>query len=256
MIRDGDFFTVYDLRASVAQVTSVDMRKYLKNTGFCRPDEYAQKQMALYGDIKSSAAALDKQLKDAGFKTKYKFSYKYNIPGLTSEDIVQDAYKLEYFYLLAIGEIQGSVRPGQQANVDKMLNDAARISYYYAQYVWKLNPESRFDYALRFDVQRDWGFVICFLLGVGFGFHPKDVYEFVINHNNPYLSQKQRDELYKKQLVFKNWCQNKFDIDTGCLVFCPEHQEKLRKILTKSDTPYLVQCVQDIIQRFCPQKIR
>ncbi len=256
MIKDGDLFTVYDLRESVAQVTAVDMRKYLKNADFGGAEEYAQKQMALYGDIKSSAVALDKQLKDAGYKTKYNFSYKYNIPGLTSEEIVHDAYKLEYFYSLAIGDVRGGVRPGRQAAVENVLNDAARLSYYYAQYIWKLNPASRFDYVQRFDVQRDWGFVICFLLGVGFGFHPKDVYEFVINHNNPYLSQKQRDELYKKQLVFKNWCQNKFNIDTGCLVFCAEHQEKLRKILTKSDTPYLVQCVQDVVRRFVVQKTR
>lgn len=244
MIKDGDFFTVADLKKSVAQATGVDVQKYLKNRLVLNPDSYAEQNIQLYADIKSSALALDKQLKDSGFRTKYKFSYDYNIPGLSYDEIVRDAYKLEFFYSLAVGDTKKKVKPESKKALVNAFFDAARVSYYYAQYIWATNPSSRFDYSQRFNPQRDWGFVISFLLGVGFRFHPKDVYEFVVNHNNPYLNQAQRDGLYAKQLDFKNWCMDTHKIDTGCLVLCAEHQEKLRKILNRTDTPYFVQQVQ------------
>ena len=234
MIQNGDLFTVEDLKASVHQVTDVDFSsiKGAKMT----PQQYADENILLYQDIKSSAVGLDCSLRYAGFKTTYRFAYDYNIPGLTYDDIVNDAYKLEYFYKVVCQYVQ-------QTNLfpkAKVFDDAARLSYYYAQYLWAANPSARFDYAKKLDVYCDWGRVLCFLLGVGFRFHPRDVYEFVMNFNNPSLGQKEMQMERQKQQVFKDWCAE-HSVDTGCLVLCDAHQEKLRKIINKTDTPYVLQ---------------
>lgn len=240
MIQNGDKFTVLDLNASVREATSVDMWRHVHNVKMSS-DEYVKKCLKLYSDVKSSAVSLDKQLKDAGFKTTYRFAHEYNIVGLSFERIVSDAYKLEYFYKLATAN--PNIKFGHKAAVAKIFDDVARVSYYYAQYIWALNPMARFDYADKIHMYRDWGTVINFLLGVGFQFHPKDVYEFTMRHNAIDLNEAGRRELYARQLTFKNWCMNKYNIDTGCLVLCQEHQDKLSRILTRSDTPYVWQVI-------------
>ena len=245
MIQNGDKFTVYDLRDSVHEATSVDLNQHIaciKKT----PYEYAKQQIKLYSDTKSSAINLDLQLWDAGFKTTYKFSHDYRIDGLTYDKIITDAYKLEYFYKKATNPKLG-VRFGHRDAVSRIFDDAARVSYYYAQYIWSLNPKSCFDYATRFHMYRDWGLILNFLLGVGFQFHPRDINEFITHHNAPGLSKAEYDKMYQEQLVFKNWCANKYNIDTGCLVLCPEHREKLSKILTRTDTPYAIQLLRQLI---------
>ncbi len=250
MIQNGDFFTVQDLIQAVAQVVEYDVKSCLaknKNVDLLKmtPRDYAQKKIELYADIKSSAKYLDEQLKHKGFKTNYRFAYEYNLPQVLSTDrVVFDAYQLEYFYKLAVSGLD--VKPNRRQHLNKIYDDAARVSYYYAQYVWALNPGAVLGLNNYLDMYRHWGFVLSYLLGVGFNFHPKDVYEFVVNHNNPGLVSVQREELYNKQLVFKNWCAGRYGIDTGCLVLCPEHQEKLRRILTGTDAPLYVQKLKSV----------
>ncbi len=250
MIQNGDKFTVLDLCEFVRSVTSADLRKHVACVK-SNPDKYAKKQMELYGNTKSSALSLDKQLRDAGFKTTYKFSHDYRIDGLTYDNIVNDAYKLEYFYKLAT-DPSLNVLFGHRKDIRTFFNDAARVSYYYAQYIWALNPSARFDYATRFHMYRDWGLILNFLLGVGFQFHPRDINEFITHHNAPDLSKAEYDKMYTEQLVFKNWCAHKYNIDTGCLVLCPEHRTKLSKILTRTDAPYVIQ----LLRRLIPTHLR
>ena len=231
MIQNGDLFTVNDLKESVRQVTDglYPGRAEL-------PAQYADRQIELYADIKSSAANLDKSICDAGFKTTYRFQYDYNIPGLTHDEIVKDAYKLEYFYKIGCD----LARKNKNVYANRRMDDAARVSYYYAQYIWAANPVARFDYAKKLDMYMDWGRVLCFLLGVGFKFHPRDVYEFVMNFNNPNLNDAEMRAERQKQQVFKDWCA-RHGVDTGCLVLSDANRDKLRKIITKTDTPYFLQ---------------
>ncbi|MBE6456683.1 MAG: hypothetical protein E7008_01945 [Alphaproteobacteria bacterium] len=245
MIQNGDKFTLLDLRDSVRQVLGNDMREHIHNIKQT-PDLYAKRQISQYADIKSSAINLDKQLRDAGFKTTHKFSYDYNISWLLYKDIINEAYRLEYFYNLATNP-RLNIKFGHRDAVHHIFDDAARVSYYYAQYIWALNPSARFDYATRFHMYRDWGLILNFLLGVGFQFHPRDINEFITHHNAPDLSRAEYDKMYTEQLVFKNWCANKYNIDTGCLVLCPEHRAKLAKILTRTDTPYVIQLLRRLI---------
>lgn len=250
MIQNSDKFTLLDLRDSVRQVLGNDMREHIHNIKQT-PDLYAKRQIAQYADIKSSAINLDKQLRDAGFKTTHKFSYDYNISWLFYKDIINEAYRLEYFYNLATNP-RLNIKFGHRDAVRRIFDDAARVSYYYAQYIWALNPSARFDYATRFHMYRDWGLILNFLLGVGFQFHPRDINEFITHHNAPDLSRGEYDKMYTEQLVFKNWCANKYNIDTGCLVLCPEHRTKLSKILTRTDTPYVIQ----LLRRLIPTHLR
>lgn len=234
MLQNGDLFTVVDLKDSVRQVTDVDWRsvKIMQMS----PQQYADINVGLYDDVKSSANQLDNSLKNAGFRTLYRFSYDYRIPGLSSDEIVRDAYKLQSFYKVACTYIQKTNRFPQE----KVFDDAARLSYYYAQYVWAANPPLRSDYQEHLDMYYDWGRVLCFLLGVGFKFHPRDVYEFVMVFNNPTLTNAEMRMKRQEQQVFKDWCAS-YGVDTGCLVLSNAHRDKLRKIITKTDTPYILQ---------------
>lgn len=234
MIQNGDLFTVFDLKESVLQVTESG-GEYIKYANLT-PKEYADKNIELYQDIKSSAMNMDNSLYKAGFRTTYRFSYDYNIPGLSYENVINDAYMLECFYKVACQWVQktGVFPQG------KIFDDAARVSYYYAQYIWAANPRVRFDYAEKLNMYRDWGRVLCFLLGVGFKFHPYDVYEFVMNYNNPNFNEAEMRAEREKQQVFKDWCAQ-YGVDTGCLVLSDTHRDKLRKIIKKTDTPYFLQ---------------
>ena len=253
IIKDGDKFSVADLKETVDYFSNRPVQSCFVNIGAgghgnlltgVTPKEYEESQFALYGKTGSSARNLDKNLRDNGYKTTYKCSSDYYIPGLTSEEIIRDAYRLEYFYKLALRLPR--IRRGMTKRTEKIIDGAARSSYYYAQYIWAANPSIKFDYANRFDVHRDWGFVLSFLLGVGYQIHPKDIYEFVTHHNDLSLSRAELDLIYEKQKIFKNWCAQR-GIDTGCLVLCPEHQEKLRKILNKEDAPYWIQKMQQLL---------
>ncbi len=249
MIHNGDKFSFIDLNESVFAATNANICEHIHNIKKT-PAEYAKKQIKLYSDIQSSAISLDNQLRNAGFKTTYKFSHKYNTPHLYPTQIIHDAYKLEYFYKLATSPI--NIKFGHNTSVSKIFDDAARVSYYYAQYIWAHNPKSRFDYATRFHMYRDWGLILNFLLGVGFQFHPQDINEFITHHNAPNLSKSEYDKMYQEQKVFKNWCANKYNIDTGCLVLCPAHREKLAKILTHTDTPYAIQKILSMARALVP----
>ena len=247
MIQDGDLFSVKDLKESVQQVTDMDLLRRERGRAFdvlnMTPNQYADKMIGLYADVKSSAVDLDKNLRDLGLRTTYKFSHKYNIPGLTYDEIVRDAYKLGFLYKLASSPLRIHV-PIRKSGV---FDDAARVSYYYAQYIWAANPSARFDYAARIMPYHDWGRVLCFLLGVGFKFHPRDIYEFVMVYNNPELDDAGLRKKRQEQEVFKKWCA-KHNVDTGCLVLCPGHQEKLRKIINRTDTPYAIQWLQQLFK--------
>lgn len=258
MIQDGETFNVFQLKESVAQATAVDLIPHIKfqpqrlplvfadrdtmvDIRDLTPETYADLCINLFPDLPSSAKKLDKCISQAGYRTTYKFSHNYHIPGLTHDQIAHDAYKLEYFYKLAV--LGATPKNNKSDLVWQALDDASRVSYYYAQYIWATNPDTRFDYPDRLDPYLNWGLVLSFLQGTGFHFHPNDVYEFIAHHNAPNLSKAQLNERYKQQKEFQNWC-TKFGIDTGCLVLCPQHQEKLRKILTQTDTPYIIQLLQ------------
>ncbi|MBQ2017384.1 MAG: hypothetical protein II208_02555 [Alphaproteobacteria bacterium] len=234
MIQDGDLFTVSELKESVSQVTEIGGRR-IKYANFT-PQQYADKSIELYRDIRSSAIQLDDSLRKAGFRTTYRFAYDYNIPGLGYDEIINDAYKLECFYKVACQVVQ---KTGAFPK-DSFFDDAARVSYYYAQYIWAANSKVRFDYQKKLDVYCDWGRVLCFLLGVGFKFHPNDVYEFVIKFNSPDLNDAEMRAERQKQQRFKDWCAQS-GVDTGCLVLSDAHRDKLRRIINGTDTPYFLQ---------------
>ena len=61
-----------------------------------------------------------------------------------------------------------------------------------------------------------------------------------MNFNNPNLNDAEMRAERQKQQVFKDWCA-RYGVDTGCLVLSDAHRDKLRKIITKTDTPYFLQ---------------
>jgi len=260
MIKQGDRFTSLDLQQSMREVCGYDMQRYINKKqsnaivlianyaiapGQCTPDEYAAVNIQAYGDIKSSAQFLDQQLRDKGFKTAYKFSYKYRSGGLTPEQIVHDAYCLDWFqqiYNFAAPRAQ------YQEKYFKALEDAFRLTYYYAQYLWAGNPRDcgAIARALRVPDVEQWPQIISAILGIGFQFHPADVYEHAINHINPTMTEVQFDARYAEQLMFKKEMHDNYGIDTGCLVLSQKNRDKLRKIVTRTDTPYYIQVIKNL----------
>lgn len=266
MISAGDKFSARDLRQSVDEVCASDVLSHVKPEKLgaltvvgdlmldmlsVKPEIYAQYRIQQFDDIKSSAVNLDKQLRKAGFKTTYSFSHQYFTPGLKSEQIIKDAYCLEYFQNLFMIV---SPMPGHKKQLNQIFEDAFRISYYYAQYLWVCNREACGPIAqgLVYPGFENWGQIIGAILGVGFHFHPNDVYEFSINHIHPDITKDAYDARYAAQLNFKDLLMTKYGIDTGCLVLSAQSQEKLSRILTKSDTPYWVQ----VLQKLCHIKAR
>lgn len=260
MIHSGDMFSVKDLRQSVAEVVTSDtglcaesnnVHMVIGDTAFdmfkITPMQYAQYRIDEFLDIKSSAINLDNQLRKAGFKTTRRFSHKYNTPGLNSDEIIRDAYCLEYFQTLSKTAMP---KPGYEMRFVEMFEDAFRVSYYYAQYLWACNmlecgPVARKLVCPGFE---NWGQIIGAILGVGLQFHPDDVYEFSINHINPNNTLNAQKERYKQQSEFKDLMKNKYGIDTGCLVLSPISQEKLIKIVTKADVSYWSQMLNKLLR--------
>lgn len=262
MINQGDKFTFLDLQQSMREICAYDdIRKYIDNRqpnaivlvgdrgvnpSKCSPDEYAAACILGYRDIPSSAIHLDQQLRDKGFKTTYKFSYKYRNGGLTSEQIVHDAYCLDWFQ-----QLYRTSAPHKKY-ADKYfgaVDNAFRLSYYYAQYLWTQNwrVTGNIAGALRMPNESQWAQIISAILGIGFQFNPLDVYEYAIEHSSPTITKKQFDARYSEQLAFKKEMMDKYGIDTGCLVLSPQSRDKLHKIVTRTDTPYYLQVISNII---------
>lgn len=261
MIHQGDRFTYLDLQQSMREICSYDIHRYVdakrSKVGVCvgsyfcfpykcNPAEYAARCIGAYGDVRSSAANLDKQLRKHGFKTTYRFSYKYNNGGLTPEQIIHDAYCLDWFQSLHRTAMPHAKYKDQYFAA---LQDAFCLSYYYAQYLWAQNSGVCGDIATKLNCpnRSQWSQIIGALLGVGFRFHPADVYEYAIEYSAPDISKQNFDARYARQLAFKNEMQDKFGVDTGCLVLSPQNQEKLRKIVTRTDTPYYIQVLRNLI---------
>lgn len=251
MIQNGDKFTHVELFKSVDEVTSIDLKKYTKapmwfsydgNNIFdlreYTPQDYAQSIDSSY-QIQSSARELDKQLKAKGYWTTYKFSHTYKMHPQMRNRILNDAYKLEYFY--NVWNHPGLVAtPENLEKIKKDTMDAARISYYYAQYLWASNPDTKFNNDKNWGMYSDWFHVLHFLIGTGYEFHPLDVQY----HNKLFYADRECDQQeFEKQTKFKNWCKDEYGIDTGCLCLSDENMAKLTAILTKTDEPYSVQLV-------------
>lgn len=261
MIKQGDLFTSKDLQQSMQELCRHDVRKYLdkdkSNAGVfigdygiipsqCTPDEYAALCLRAYESVPSSAINLDKQLRDTGFKTTYRFSYKYKMGGLKPQQIVHDAYCLDWFNQIYNTAIPRTKYTKEYFNI---IDDAFHLSYYYAQYLWAGNPQVCRGIAQQMCMPspEQWAQIISAILGVGFQFHPSDVYEYSIEHANPSLSKEQFNKRYAEQLKFKNQMKNNYGIDTGCLVLSPQNREKLNKIVTRTDLPYCLQVIKNFI---------
>lgn len=264
MIHKGDKFTNTDLKQSVQEVCNYDIIKHIdtkqhryglvliaddiiKPTNLT-PEEYADMSIKEFDAVPSSALDLDKQLRTRGFKTTHKFSYKYNTGRLTNTEIIHDAYKLKYFRTIAFS---CKPRPGHNSKFYHMLFDAFNLSYYYAQYLWAQNPNvcDEIANALQNPSGDNWDQITSAILGIGFQFHPDDVFEHAIHHLNPNLSDKEFKARYKLQQEFKNDMQQTYGIDTGCLVLSPQSRDKLQKIVTGTDTPYYKQLLQQFLNK-------
>ncbi|MBD5391367.1 hypothetical protein HDR66_01015 [bacterium] len=261
MIRQGDKLTPDNLHASVREVCNYNIRKFV-NERFSddgiiigrymcvphefTPDEYADMCIAAYADIPSSAISLDNQLADHGFKTAYRFAHNYITPGFSSTQIVRDSYRLEWFL-----QLFETVTPYEKyvTEFDAMMSDAFALSYYYAQYLWAQNPHACNAIARKMQMPdpSKWKSILGAIQGIGFQFHPLDVYDFAVEHTNPELTKQQFKARYAEQKEFKDNMMNDFGIDTGCLVLSPKNREKLRKIVTGTAAPYWVQILQEKI---------
>lgn len=269
MIQKGDKFTNTELKQSVHEVCNYDIIKHIDtkqhryglvliaddiiNPTNLTPEEYADMSIKEFDSIPSSALNLDEQLRSRGFKTTHKFSYKYNTGGLTNTEIIHDAYKLKYFNTIAFS---CKPRPGHDSRFYHMLFDAFNLSYYYAQYLWAQNPNvcDEIANALQNPSVDNWDQITSAILGIGFQFHPDDVFEHAIHHLNPNLSDKEFRVRYKLQQEFKKDMQQNYDIDTGCLVLSPQSRDKLQKIVTGTDTTYYKQLFQQFVNKiseFC-----
>lgn len=211
----------------------------------CTPDKYADIAVQAY-DQQSSARSLDQQLADQGFKTTYRFSHKYHNGGMTSQQIIHDAYCLDWFY-----QMYSYCRPytNHEDEYINALDDAFRLSYYYMQYLSANNRYALANIAKALNAPdvTQWGQIISVLQGVGFQFHPTDIYQHAVNLIAPEITKQQFDAQYAAQLAFKKDMQENHGIDTGCLVLSSQNREKLRKIVTRTDTPYFLQIIKQFI---------
>ncbi len=259
MIQTGDRFTHKDLTQSINELCGGGMQNYLGKSdcgvvigesciipGESSPEKYASVCIREYQDIPSSAIYLDNQLRDKGFKTARRFAYKYNLGGLSAKQVIHDVYCLDWFL-----QICDTTPPHKKfkAEYQNLLDDAFRTSYFYAQYLWACNPSACRNIAQKLQMPnaRQWKQIIGSILGVGFQFHPDDVYEYSIEHMNPTLDIAQFNARYAEQLEFKNKMERDYGIDTGCLVLSPNSREKLQKIVTRTDMPYWMQVIANLI---------
>lgn len=194
MIKTGDKFTYIDLQQSLSELNGNSVLKYLDKrksaTGVVigdtfimpsdvSPDEYAAACMAEHGCTPSSAISLDNQLRDKGFKTTYRFSHNYNLAGLTSQQVIHDAYYLDWFHQIcntAVPQVKF-----YEKYFDSM-DDAFRLSYYYAQYLMANNRRTMSNVAQKIyapDISQ-WNQIISIILGIGFQFHPYEIHEYAI----------------------------------------------------------------------------
>ncbi len=261
MIKPGDKFSANDLTTSLKEVCNYEVNNFAINNRCVAgviigdsaivpvnmtPCEYKNICEEENNALTSSALNLDRQLRKVGLKTTHRFAYKYKIGGLTQKQIIDSAYCLEWFY-----QIWNTTIPKQEFEDEyfSKIDDAFRLTYYYAQYLWAQNPRVCGDIAKALwapDVSR-WKQITAAILGIGFGFHPDDVYEFAIEHINPNLSRQAHDKRYAEQREFKNKMKDCWSIDTGCLVLSQKNRDKLEKIVTKTDTPYFVQVVKKLL---------
>ncbi len=255
MIKTGDRFTYKDLTQSIHELCSADMRKYLRKSNIgvavgetlvlpseCSPDAYAAACIREYQNIPSSAIYLDTQLCDKGYKTTHRFAHKYNGGGLSTQQIIHDAYCLDWF-----NQIYNTAQAKKQYQEQYLglIKDAFSVSYFYAQYMWAYNRPvcQKIAQQLQSPNPTQWGQIIGAILGVGFQFHPDDVYEYAVEHVNPSIDKKHFDARYAQQSEFKNHLMDNYGIDTGCLVLSPKSRDKLQKIVTHTDTPYWLQII-------------
>lgn len=269
MIQKGDKFTNTELKQSVHEVCNYNIIKHIDtkqpsygilflgddiiNPTDIHPEAYADLSIKEFIDIPSSAINLDEQLRAHGFKTTHRFSYKYNTGRLSNLEIIHDAYKLEWFKVIANS---CTPRPACHGKFYHMLFDAFNLSYYYAQYLWAQNPNvcDNIANALRNPSVDNWDQITSAILGIGFQFHPDDVFEHAVHYLNPKLNNQEHKARHQQQLEFKNNMQQNYGIDTGCLVLSPQSREKLQKIVTGTDTPYYRQLVTQFFQKisdFC-----
>ena len=243
MIHDGDLFYQEDLFQSVyellctdwchnlkSQLNIIDGKGEIHDLTEMGPVKYAASTISGWKHT-SSAHYLDSQLKKSGYKTAYSFAHKYNMTPLTRERILSDTAKLDWFYQVYSHPV---LTKSEYDKMTTIFQDACHVAYYYAQFIWANNKDAKFDYPTILNRSLDWDKIINFLYGVAYEFHPKDVYKHITDWDP-------KGKKYREQLVFQNWCKDRYGIDTGCLVLCDEHMEKLRKILTKTDTPYIIQ---------------
>lgn len=264
MIQPGEFFSAKDLRRSFQELCdNYDIKKYVDPTKSgngiifgdnvllplkLTPIAYAEICINEYKNSPPSAVELDQQLRRKKFRTLYRFSYKYRTGELVRDTIVFDAYCLDWFYQVARTAVPYEE---YEKEYEKAINDAWHLSYYYAQYLWAQNPNvcQGIAAALSNPQSNQWEQIISAILGIGSRFHPLDVYEFVIKHINPNLTPEQRKESENERQKFNDSIMQMYGIDTGCLVLNPQNREKLTKILTKTDTPYIWQLAKEFL---CP----
>ena len=245
MIQNGQKFNHYDLFQSVSEIMITDWKKFLHTPLPFYFDDDKPQDLAKMGPLgyasliiysyehKSSAHYLDNQLKDKGYKTTYSFAHKYHIPEDLRSRILPDTARLSWIYEICH---HPNLTKKEYDDLTPVFKNAANVSYYYAQLIWANDKEAKFNYHETLLPFRDWDKTLDFLFGTAFEFHPKDVYKHITSFDVNGIE-------YKKQLVFKNWCKNNFDIDTGCLVLSDENMDKLRAILTKTDEPYIAQVI-------------
>ena len=265
MIKQGQKFNANDLRTSLDEVCNRDIKKFIakpKKTNLGNgigiiignialypadftPYDYATICAREYCAVQSSARDLDYQIQKRGIKTTRRFSYKYNTGELDPNQIILDAHRLEWFNQISDYANLNVNNVFELAEYKDIIDDAFRLSYYYAQYLWAMNPNICYDIAnaLYAPYHSQWKQITGAILGIGYQFHPDDVYEFSVNHINPCNTQEQRNQSYKIQQKFKDDMMNKYDINTGCLVMAPQSRDKLQRVVTNTDTPYWIQAL-------------
>lgn len=257
MIKPGDMIYDTKLFEDIDYISSINMHDYFSSALFfsetgeniidlreTTPAEFANTVINSY-DIKSSAHSIDTQLKNMGYRTTYRFSHKYNMTAQMRDRILTDVYKLDYFYNIFnhihmtryyMSESENDA--DNKRKVIQHIQDAFNTSVYYASYLYTNNKCPDFEYIKNANDFESWKFILSFIQGIGYEFHPSDIKTQAQIFYNNYEYDRHK---YNKQLEFQQWCKDNYSLDTGCLILSDTNQDKLRKILTRQDTPYFVQ---------------